>query len=196
MARLVLASLLIPAAVIAAGSPARAERDPPLVDEVSYYEIRGKSEKALRDAIDRQGPLDRDGERYGAETKWNVRWKYEYGESDDGRCRLDSLVTDVTVTTTLPKWVDRDTAARPLGERWDRYMAALILHESGHKKIGTGAALAIRERVRKVPAQASCPAVKTAVDAAANAILEEFRSREADYDRTTDHGATQGATFP
>jgi len=50
--------------------------------------------------------------------------------------------------------------------------------------------------MRRIPAYPSCEELKQGADAAAERVLSDYRQREAIYDQTTNHGATQGARFP
>ncbi len=80
--------------------------------------------------------------------------------------------------------------------RWREYLAPLTEHENGHRKHGLDAAREIDRGIGALPAQANCNALGNAANAFGNEILRKYNERDIDYDRTTDHGRTQGARFP
>jgi predicted secreted Zn-dependent protease len=78
----------------------------------------------------------------------------------------------------------------------DAYMAALRLHEDGHRRIAIEAGYEILQAINALPAYSSCSELELAADAVGESILEQYRRQEAVYDQNTGHGATQGVHFP
>jgi predicted secreted Zn-dependent protease len=77
---------------------------------------------------------------------------------------------------------------------WDRYRAALAVHERGHRLITYAGAGRVIRAIRDVPAQ-SCAFIRDAVQRTVEPLLTEIRSEDAQYDTETRHGATQGAIW-
>jgi predicted secreted Zn-dependent protease len=167
---------------------------PTVVERSEYYEVAGSSAEELRAAIDRLRPKDGRGERHDAVTRWDVHWEYRYS-SAAGPCALTSFATSVEVSTRLPKWSNRD-AGSWLAERWDRYMPALEDHENGHAQIGLRAARAIQEHVSALDPARTCALLEDSIRSKGEALLDKHRSEDAEYDRRTKHGASQGVRFP
>lgn len=180
-----IASLLILAA--ASGGPAVSERTEP-------YAVSGATPEEIRVIMNRQRPPDKNGRRLDAFTDWKVRWEVRHSSTGE-QCTLTSFKTTVDVVTTLPRWFGNraDTA---LAQRWDRYLGALEEHEKGHAQIGIRAAEVIQTELSKLPPHATCPDLQHAIESRTKVILDDAREEEADYDRRTRHGATQGAVFP
>ena len=86
-------------------------------------------------------------------------------------CELTDLSVVVEVTTILPRWIDESEASKRLVERWTRYMAALQLHEDGHKEIGVEAARKVMERLREIPAQPTCTGLQEVIELATAGVL-------------------------
>lgn len=168
--------------------------EPQLRETVEHYEIAGKNARQLRDAMDRFGP-SANGERFDARTDWRVGSSGRF-QPTDAACELAELSVVVEVTTILPRWIDESEASKRLGERWARYMAALELHEDGHKEIGVEAAKEVMERIREIPPQRTCTALQEVIELATAGVVAEYRAREVTYDRQTEHGKSQGAIFP
>lgn len=166
---------------------------PQLVERTEYYEVAGSSEQELRAAINKQRPKDRAGERHDAVTSWDVRWKFRYVTVAEG-CALESLATTLEVVTILPRWPNRQSGA--LTQRWDKYIAALEAHEDEHLQIGLRAARLVHARLSTSEVARSCPILEERINSQAKTIVDQFLSEDAEYDRRTKHGASQGALFP
>lgn len=75
-------------------------------------------------------------------------------------------------------------------------MTALQLHEDGHKDHGVAAAQEVLSTITNLPAYPSCPELETAANTAGKSVIERYNQKDIEYDRVTQHGATQGAIFP
>lgn len=160
------------------------------------YSIQGSTAQALRQQINQKGPTDpKTGQRFSGYTQWNVRWNYRYRQQGD-RCTLTQTRVNTTVTITLPQWNPPSTAPRDLRDRWNRYIRALSQHENGHRDHGLGAGRDILAMLKRFPAQTTCAELETQANAAAQTIIKQYNQRDVDFDRRTNHGATQGAVFP
>ena len=166
---------------------------PTVEERVDYYDVAGSSEEELRAAIDKQRPKDRAGERHDAVTNWDVLWTYRY-VTVAGGCAVGSLATTLEVATIFPRWPNRQSGT--LTERWDKYTAALKAHEREHMDIALRAAQVIHKRLSSHEKARTCPLLKASIDSKGQALLDQFRSEEAEYDQRTQHGASQGARFP
>lgn len=164
-------------------------------DTVERYSISGANEADLRREMNAKGPPGNSARRFDAYTRWNIRWRYTYRESG-GLCRIDTVTTEVSVKMTLPEWRDEHAAPARLRKRWREYLAPLTEHENGHRKHGLDAAREIDRGIGALPAQANCNALGNAANALGNEILRKYNEQDTDYDRSTDHGRTQGARFP
>jgi predicted secreted Zn-dependent protease len=176
-------------ALVLAMSIAHAE-DP----QIAYYDISGNNAQALRRQMSAKGPLDH-GKRFDAHTDWYVKWNYRYRPTGSG-CELTSVGVSVTGTILLPRWVDADDAASALVQKWNRYLAALRLHEDGHYAHGVSAAKEIEALAKSFHDSGQCPAMIAAFNEQAHAIIGKYNAMDVAYDRETAHGRTQGAQFP
>jgi len=73
-------------------------------------------------------------------------------------------------------------------------MAALRLHEDGHRDHGLQAAQTILEVLQSF--HASCETFEADANQAALNIIQHYAQQDRDYDARTQHGRTQGAVFP
>jgi predicted secreted Zn-dependent protease len=164
-------------------------------DTVERYSIRGASDADLRREMNAKGPLGAGGRRFDGHTRWNINWRYTYRE-DGGTCRINSVTTDLKVVMTMPEWSDERAAPVRLQARWREYVAALTVHENGHRANGIDAAREIDRGISALPAQANCNAMSNAANVLGSQIIRKYNEHDLDYDRSTDHGRTQGARFP
>ena len=174
---------------------ATAWAQPAVTVKTEYYDIYGWTAEELREQMVRFGVVWRDGKTYDALTTWLARWRYTW-KSGPNRCWITGVETSVEVLHRYPRWVNKDKAAPELQHHWTRYMSHLETHENGHKDIGIAATAAIEKAIRQMPAHRSCRALEAAANALAEETLDTYRTHEADYDRKTGHGRTQGAVFP
>jgi predicted secreted Zn-dependent protease len=182
---LILASVAAPGAAEppAAASPLAGI---PNVD-IQYYDVSGRSPNEIRAAMNRVRPTDpNDGRRLDALTRWQLRFGWPRRGPD--QCMLDRAQVTFSATVQMPRLVHAETLPRAVRARWQAYLAALETHEAGHvrhayENLGIVVA-AIRASDCAGASEAGRAAVRT------------LAAWDADYDRTTRHGFTQGATFP
>jgi predicted secreted Zn-dependent protease len=164
-------------------------------DAVVHYPIYGANEDELRREMNAKGPTGGGASRYDGYTRWNISWRYQY-QSRGGECRLTDIVTDVKVTMTLPDWRNEGAAPERLRSRWRQYLAALTVHEMGHRRHGMDAAREIDHSLGAMPPQADCSALGKAANALGDQIIKKYNERDLEYDRSTGHGRSQNARFP
>lgn len=153
----------------------------------SYYDVDGEDAAAVRTALDAVRPTDRnDGERVDALTHWAMRWRWT--GTRRGRCNLASARVTVSAMVTLPRLAHPDLAPAPLVAQWNQYLAALEAHEAGHVRYAYAHRAMVLDAIRR----ATC----ATASAAAQATLTAIMAHDLDYDRDTQHGRRQGATFP
>lgn len=164
-------------------------------ERVEYYYVAGGSAPQLRAELNRLRPADADGRRHDARTRWGVHWRFTTRRSVTG-CEVASFVVTFESVTTLPRWTNERDGTPALVAQWRAYEAALTQHEEGHKRIGQLAAQAVRDAGAGVPPQTVCAQLGPIVNSRANAVLEEYRRKDRQYDAETNHGMKQGARFP
>ena len=173
---------------LVATTPLPTRIDQPTIPHATlvYYDISGTTDGELRAQLDRLGPTGYDNYKGDAATTWYIAWQWP--NDPDGSCRLSETVVSYAITVTLPHWNPPTEASNDLIVRWNEYLTALTEHEKGHVAL----VLANLPNVEQ--------AIKGATCAMANAVgerqLAEIRSHDIDFDRTTNHGIAQGATFP
>jgi predicted secreted Zn-dependent protease len=175
--------------------PCDASGEPEVLVEYTYYEIRGDTAEQLRQGMNAQGTVWKNGKTYDAYTSWNVSWSFERRPGRNG-CYVDSVKTIVKAIHRFPRWKDRVFASFDLQEKWNGYMKALKEHENGHKDIAVGAAREIEWALTNLDASPNCEEIRIRANALAQEILRKYEEQESAYDAITRFGETQGAVFP
>ena len=150
----------------------------------NFYNVTGADFRDLRRSIENARPWP---EPFDGDTRWTVTWKFNFHETAAG-CALASFSTTTKITTTMPRWTPPPDVRPETKERWTRYYTNLLAHETGHARLALAAAAEIRQRVGEAPAQASCDQLKRLLNERAEKVVADYRAREKDYDRRTDHG--------
>lgn len=166
---------------------------PTIVESTEYYEVGGSSADELRAAIARRGPRDHTGKRGVGMTSWEARWSYQLKETASG-CVRTAFEMKVTLVIALPKWKNRYDATA-LADRWNIYLAALEAHERGHLEIALREAQEIYAQLSRITSAGTCAQLEESIDSTGKALIDDLNRVQVDYDRRTNHGATQGVRF-
>nr|WP_314434665.1 DUF922 domain-containing protein [uncultured Brevundimonas sp.] len=150
------------------------------------YPVTGRFPREIRASINAVRPADAAGVKHDAMTLWNYRLN---AQSRNGVCHPSDIDVDYDVTITLPDLQTRDRMHRTDRDAWDRYMTALVKHEVNHARIVRRGAELLQDAVRSA---ATCEEANTVF----STITPQINAASDLYDRQTDHGAREGATFP
>lgn len=153
------------------------------------YRVSLRQGESLAAALDRASPVRRRGLVYHGSTQWQVQWRFWWRQDASG-CAIERVRTEVSVHMRLPRLSGANDQQR---QRFELYLTALEAHEMGHYNLAVLAGKAVEQRLQALPAAADCAALETRANEAGHRLLEDFRAREADYDRRTNHGQSQGA---
>jgi predicted secreted Zn-dependent protease len=176
----------------AAGAPPAPEVQ---VEEtvIRTYEVSGASVRELNNAMRRTAPVSQaDGERVWGHCEWRLNWDFTYS-SEGGKCRMDKFSVKISAIIDFPKWTDRNSASESLQRNWDEFSRTLRVHEDGHKENGVRAANDLANRMRALPLEKDCGALKQKIKMLGERITLEYRYIDEAFDRATEHGASQGA---
>lgn len=114
-------------------------------------------------------------------------WDYNAAYNDEGNASRVTVMLTLRITT--PRWRGRgrQRASDAARTEWDRCMGALDTHENGHADLARQWAPRLREALLGQP-EADLPVLWDQAKA-------DHEQAQADYDATTNHGATQGAVL-
>jgi predicted secreted Zn-dependent protease len=159
----------------------------------NYYSVTGAVPREIRQSINRSRPWK--SSTTDALTSWRVEWRFAVVPTSGG-CRCSAFSTTTTIAITMPRWMLPAGVDPSAKARWERYIRALGEHENGHAQLALAAAAEMQKRIKALGEQPDCEGLRSRINDTGNAVLEDFRKRENDYDERTKHGATQGASLP
>ena len=161
--------------------------------EMEYFRVSGATLAQLRDTMRETAPKDAEGLPRWGMARWRLRWKFEHAHATD--CRIGKFTITVTSRILMPRWVDREKAPQALQDTWERFYRALLLHENGHRDNGIRAANDLARRLRGMSAHPDCASLNAEIENVGQRIVGEYSLVDKAYDRSTDHGVSQGAHF-
>ena len=171
-------------------SQARAE---PLVStSYDFYSIAPASRHDIRSELNSKSPMMDAGKDFTGHTDWRVHLNFHSSEHR-GVCTISNASITLLVKYTLPRLDESYFYDWATQSAFNHYYAALLTHEQGHAESGQLAAVELQETLGRLRSHSGCEALRQSVDASFNRIQEKYRQRDADYDRRTDHGRSQGA---
>ncbi len=161
-------------------------------DRVETWTIVASDAEGVANAL-RLGMPVPGGQAFAGQHSWTLRKQYTT-ITDSAGCRIADATIFVTSTVLMPRWNPPAQTDHAVVYEWDRVLRALALHELGHRQIVLAGAVRIRRSLLTTHAP-SCGAVVSTAERVARTMIAEIEREDADYDRATDHGVTQGTTF-
>ena len=155
----------------------------------NFYSVTGANWREIRQSIAGARPW-RDG--FDGDTRWAIKWQFSTAQNPGG-CYCTRFATTTTITTTLPRWTPPTNIFPQVKEQWTRYFTNLAQHEAGHARIGIAAAAEIQRQVAALGVHSDCQQLGAAVNEAADKVIHDYREREKEYDRRTQHGTRPAA---
>lgn len=180
--------------LIAVPLSAQSDAGPGHRTEVSfkYYEVAGETEQEVLRSMSQNGP-SQDGRRFFAltESQTGFRWGTH---KNNGECSIVNLRVETDVVVTLPKWIDVDSTPS-LAPRWRVFETALQNHERWHVGTARQATREIYDALKDISAP-DCLLAENRAKQTAQEILNRNAEKNDQYDRSTGHGRSQGASWP
>ena len=160
-----------------------------------YYPVAGNTAEQLWADVLEKSPVRQNAKRHVAYTSWHVNWQFWWLEQV-GSCEISKVQTRLDVTYTLPRLKQASSMPESLVTRWEKYYAALLEHEQGHKDLGIKAANEIEQRISGMGPRANCSQLEQDANAIGKSVIDKYSRIEKKYDRSTKHGLNTGAVFP
>ncbi|MBN1421220.1 MAG: DUF922 domain-containing protein, partial [Planctomycetes bacterium] len=184
----------------------------------TFYDVSGKTLAEVWKDIEEKGPHDGDGKT----------WPGKATPSLVSDCAVQATVTSgphdpcpggrmwtVTLTATftwaveteilLPRWTNRDRACPAAQREWDRFIAGLRAHETGHHDEAKKALEAAKPRAGATSGASDCSqdiagsqasvGIEGPFQAESDRLLAAIDAAADPYDERTEHGAKQGAVL-
>jgi predicted secreted Zn-dependent protease len=186
-----LAMSLVLAAVAALPAAAADRND----FDVQYYTVNGGTVQELRKELNTKGPIGQSGVVSEGNTRTRIEWRFDF-EKTGGTCTVKEAFVDVTIKMILPQWQRPAGVDQELVSHWNRYIAALRLHEDGHRYRAEATAREVRRVLAVKSSGPDCTELRNQMNSKARPLVQELERKQADYDRETGNGRTQGVWLP
>lgn len=157
------------------------------VPTIQYYELYSRDWQGMRREIDQKS---REG--FHGFAAWKVNYTYRWNRLAGGQCAISGVAPTFEGEIRLPNWVPGPNVSAAQREAWQRYSAALKVHEDGHIAHGKQLASALSQLSGT---RIDCGTADSSIKQRADAIFKQYQTADTEYDRTTNHGATQGAVL-
>jgi predicted secreted Zn-dependent protease len=108
---------------------------------------------------------------------------------------LTGIRIDFESTIRVPEWRKPADAPAELVTAWQSYIAALDDHEREHERIALTMAGDLVQRLERM-SDLSCRQLGVDARREAETMSQRMQERQAQFDRDTQHGATQGVRWP
>ena len=162
------------------------------VDSLYGFEADSRQEIAL--AMRTFGPVSGGEDWFGwHQAHW--RYHYDWERNEAGACRPAEVTILLRSVITMPHLYNADSLGERLRREWTAYTEALREHEEGHREIARQQLVQMRAELLDM-AFTTCAQSPEIVQMIADRNGDDLRKRQAAYDAETDHGRTQGASWP
>ena len=166
--------------------------EPTVNTHFDFYDIYPSSKYDLGKEMTSRSPIKSNGKTFYGRTDWRVEWKFRW-KKKNGLCKITSVSTFLDVKYTMPRIAKRSEVSQPIRSSFDRYYKALLNHEEGHMKSGLYAAREIQKELFNLGMYKSCERLEKVANNQGSEIIKKYNKRDLDYDKTTNHGKTEGA---
>ena len=156
---------------------------------LQYYDVTAANLLELRRAMLVLGPRW-EGRAYQAVTESRFKWEYQPERKGAELCEPSRVRVTVQTMVTFPRW---NAAAEPdsaMVEWWQQLSVGLMEHERGHARLSVKTAGDIARALENM-GPSPCDELARRVTVAGEQRITVNRRLQAEYDRTTRHGATQ-----
>ena len=183
LSRILLSSTMLLSAALQA--------QPEVKVDYRYYTVSPQTYEDLKKELDANSPI-RMGDRVAhGHTRINLQWRPIMTPSASG-CTVSKIDADLGLRYTLPQ-LELAQPDEELSARFAESYDILLEHELGHGNLAIEAAREIDRQLVGMSHDGSCAELEQRAIAVAAEIYKNYKQKELEYDRVTDHGRKQHA---
>lgn len=132
---------------------------------------------------------------YAGFANWNTQYASDVHEPVFGKCTARKININFQSKITLPDWRSSGSFEANVLPRWNKFIAALRVHEEGHVQIALAEARTlVAELEAMTPLQAdTCSQLEDKIRQKFDLAVKTGSDASERYDLLTKHGALQGA---
>lgn len=165
----------------------------PIIHESEvFYKINGKTIQALRLAMNHARPHVNDAS-FDAKTRCDMQWHVTY-QASRNFCYISKINVFANIVTQLPQWAqyNNPNQNQNVKDQWRVAINKLSMHEKVHRDYGKNTATEIEETLKSLPPSQDCQTLKKIASEKVQQIVLQYKIRDAEFDRLTDHGTKAG----
>ena len=156
-----------------------------------YYELRASTLVELIAEFRAAAGTGAVPVRFGL-TRWDVALNTSPSFGTRTSCAPERVTLRVVLTTTLPKAVRSTQFSAADAAEWQRFLSALLRHETQHDSIVIAQTTAF---LRDVESEANRGAMPSSIEACVADVLGRIERASTTFDAITQHGGTDGAVL-
>jgi predicted secreted Zn-dependent protease len=162
--------------------------------KTNYYIVSGGNLRDIHRSLQQNRPW-RETSTTDGRTDWKIRYNMSVASTGNG-CRLNSVTVRTAVTITLPTLQVPPGTEPQVTKTWQQYLVKLMAHEQKHLGMARASAHEMLRRIQSVGTDRDCGVLKSRINSVASQVMKECTRQQADYDRRTRHGVTEGVVLP
>ncbi len=117
------------------------------------------------------------------------------------KCKITDVQIEATIEYTMPDWPQStDHPDQQLAAKWNHYHTRLLAHERRHGALVKAATLEVERKILSADdtshAPPNCRQLKRIANERAQSVIKKLERQHQEFDKITDHGKNNGATFP
>lgn len=169
----------------------------PSAASVVTYSLKGKDHSAVHAALNSTLINPSTGKNVWGLTVVEVGYRYEYSQVPGGAgIRIVSVNGTMKATTSLPNWVDFNSAEQCLQDNWKKMLTALTIHENGHLELFKSYESRFREKLLAAGSiVGTLQALNQLLTKIHGEVMADIMSDQIKYDLDTSDGVSQGVVF-
>lgn len=153
-----------------------------------YYDVNAATLAEIRTDMRRQGPRLQ-GRTWAAVTRWRYAWRWQYDDRGIA-CEIRNVRVQLRATIEFPRWRPTAEPDSATLNWWQAMNTGLAEHERGHAQLAMKTAGEIVRRLEGLRG-GPCDALGMQANTVARNLLDQANRQQEEYDRRTQHGATQ-----
>ena len=152
-------------------------------ERTTYFSVSGSTLADLDRDLLRRGPLvSTTGARHAGATEVTFDGHVTYLPGKKS-CRIGKPDVSLKLVTTVPKWRASKKASSETALFWGVFQADVVRHEARHAAIAKQWLAKLERRIKSLPAESTCDAMKRKVEAVSRKTLAEHERAQLAFDK-------------
>ena len=157
-----------------------------------YYDVKGVTLEEIKKSMDEQKIIHAKGRN--AYARWRIHFSYSEKRVDD-KCIVGDINVRMTSTTMMPRLLTLEKLSPELQKQWNIYLKNQLKHLMALKEFGLQAKKEVKEKLKNMK-KVNCDKFTQKADNLGNSIIQKHFNSSEVYDRKTNYGVKNGASFP